>query len=166
MTSYDSALARALGFDTEEMAANRQGRLTIRQRNRVFTRQRTIIIATLLITVFIGVVSAIVILAVLSQADASIVAGILAVIGEIITVALAYLVWWLRQRYRRFLLPGQVNQISGPITCYQLKERRSNDKARTGYYVQIDAMEFEVDELALGEFLDGQTYTIYYARCR
>jgi hypothetical protein len=162
MNTFDAALAQVLGFDQEELDANRQGRLTIRQRNRVFTRQRALIIAMLLITVFIGVVSAIVIIAVLTQADASIVAGILAVIGEIITVVLAYVVWYLRQRYRRFLRPGYVDRISGPVTCYQLKER-SNEATHTSYYVRINAMEFEVPEAALGEFQDGQPYDIYYA---
>jgi hypothetical protein len=162
MASFDAALAQVLGFDREELAANRQGRLTIRQRNRVFARQRSVIIGVLLITLFIGLVAGIVIIAVLTQADASIIAGILAVIGEIITVALAYFVWHLRQRYRRFLLPGYVERISGPVTCYQLKER-SNDKTQIGYYVRIDALEFEVSEAALGQFQDGRPYTIYYA---
>ncbi len=79
-----------------------------------------------------------------------------------ITVALGYLLWSLRQRYRRFLQPGYVEQISGPITCYQLKERRDGTKTRTGYYLRLDAMEFEISEAALGEFQDGQSYTLYY----
>ena len=162
MDPFDTELGNAAGFDAEDLEANQAGRLTIRQRNRVFARQRSIMIALLLITLFIGLVSAIVIIAVLTQADASVVAGILAVIGEVITVALGYLLWSLRQRYRRFLRPGYVEQISGPITCYQLKERRDGTKTRTGYYLRLDAMEFEISEAALGEFQDSQSYTLYY----
>ena len=162
MDNFDAVLAQAAGFDEDDLEANRAGCLTIRQRNRVFARRRTIMIALLLITLFIGLISAGVIIAVLTQADASVIAGILAVIGEIITVALGYSLWWLRQRYRRFLQPGYVEWISGPITCYQLKERHDGDKLRTGFYLRLDAMEFEISQAALGEFQDGQSYTLYY----
>jgi len=162
MNGFDAALAQAIGFDQEELEANRTGCLTLRQRHRVFARQRSIIIALLLITLFIGLVSAIVIVAVLTQADASIIAGILGIIGEVVTVGLAYAVWWLRQRYRRFLQPGYVEQVSGPVTCYQLKERHDGDKTRTGFYLRLEAMEFEISEAALSTFQDGQDYRIYY----
>jgi hypothetical protein len=163
MDTFDSALAQVLGFDAEDLAANRTGRLTLRQRNRVFARQRTILIALSIITLFIGIVSAIVIIAVLLQADASIVAGILGVVGLVITIALAAGLRLLQQRYRRFLQPGYVEQIHGPITCYQLKERGEGDKTRTGFYLRLEAMEFEINEAALSLFQDGQPYTIYYS---
>lgn len=162
MKHFDIALAQALGFDQEDLESNRAGRLTARQRKWVFARQRTILIALSIITLFIGLISAIVIVAVLLQADASVAAGILGVVGEVITVALVGLLWWLRQRYNRFLAPGYVEQISGPVTCYQLKERSEGDKTRTGYYLRLGAMEFEITEAALSVFQDGQPYTVYY----
>jgi hypothetical protein len=154
-------LAAAIGFNDDDLRANREGRLTTRQRNRVFARRRTLIIALTIITAIIGIMSAIVILAVLTRAEISVPAILLGLGGEVVTVGLAYLVWSLRQGYRKYLLPGYVQQITGPVTCYQLRERQ-NDKTKTAYYLRIGDLEFEISDVALSAFTDGAPYSIYY----
>src|SRR5690606_40016236 len=64
-------LAAAIGFNDDDLRANREGRLTTRQRNRVFARRRALIIALTIITASIGIISAIAILAVLTHAEIS-----------------------------------------------------------------------------------------------
>ncbi len=154
-------LDAALHFNTEDLHANREGRLSVRQRNRVFARRRSVLIALAVVTLFIGVIAGMVILAVLLGAVVSEVAILLALGGEVVTVGLAYLGWSLRQNYQKFLLPGRVMRIEGPVTCYQLRERQ-NDKSRTGYYVRIGALEFEISDAALNAFTDGAPYIVYY----
>jgi hypothetical protein len=155
-------LQNALNFSDIDLQANQQGRLTKRQRNRVFVRPRVIYLSLLLITVFIGLISAIVIIAVLMGTEVSVVGVVLALGGEVITVGLGYLVWWLRRRYNQYLKPGQVQSISGPVTCYELKERLPNEATRMLFYVRVEDLEFEVNAATLVAFTDGQAYTLYY----
>jgi hypothetical protein len=154
-------LAAALRFNDEDLQANRAGRLTIRQRNRVFVWRRALIIALLLITAFIGIISAIVILAVLTGTAVSEVGILLALGGEVITAGLAFLVWSLRQHYNTYLQAGRVQQVEGPVTMYQLRERHNN-RARTAYYLRVDDQEFAIPQAALSVFTDGAPYSVYY----
>ena len=160
--SPNPTLHSALDFDDADLQANRQGRLTIRQRNRVFVRPRVIYRSLALITLFVGSISAMVILAVLLSTEVSPVSVVLALAGEVITVALGYWVWMLRRRYQTYLEPGRVQSISGPVTCYELKVRLSNEAVRVLFYVRIDDLEFEVNAAVLVAFSDGQHYTLYY----
>lgn len=154
-------LAAALGFNEEDLQANRAGRLTVRQRNRVFRWRRVLIIALTLITAVIGLIAAVVILAVLLGTAVSELAILLALGGEVITAGLAYLVWTLRQSYGTYLEPGYAQHIVGPVTVYQLRERQNN-RARTAYYVRIGDLEFDIPQTALDAFTDGAVYNIYY----
>jgi hypothetical protein len=154
-------LAAALKFNDDDLQANRAGRLTVRQRNRVYVQRRMVIITLTLITAFIGVISAIVILAVLLGAVKSEVAILLALGGEVITAGLAYLVWSLRQNYKTYLGEGYVAHIKGPVTMYQLRERQ-DDKTKTVYALRVGHLEFEIPEPALSAFTEGSHYMIYY----
>ena len=155
----------ALKFDEAELRANRAGCLGARQRNRVFARQRRLIIVLLLLTLLIGVLAAGVILGLLPGATPG---GVVLALGaEALTVGLAFLVWILWQRFRARLAPGMVLQARGPVTCYVLRERQTealagNRGARTGYYLRVAALEFAVSEAALAAFEDGAAYTLYY----
>ncbi len=155
-------LQSALDFAEVDLQANRLGQLTVRQRNRVFVRARVIYISLLLITVFIGVISAIVIIAVLVGAEVSAGGLILALGGEVVTVASGYLVWSLHRRYQNYLKPGHVQSISGPVTCYELKVRLANEASRIMFYVRIDNLEFEVPAAALVAFTNHEHYRLYY----
>lgn len=155
-------LAAALKFNDDDLQANRAGRLTVRQRNRVHVRRRMVIIALTLITAFVGIISAVVILAVLLGAAVSEVAILLALGGEVVTAGLAWLVWSLRQHYKTYLREGHVARIEGPVTMYQLRERQ-DDKTRTVYALRIGHLEFEIPEAALSAFTEGSHYIIYYA---
>lgn len=154
-------LDAALQFNAEDLNANREGRLSVRQRNRVFARRRSVLIALAIITLMMGVISGVVILAVLLGAAVSEMAILLALGGEIVTVGLAYLGWSLRQNFQKYLLPGRVARIEGPVTCYQLRERQ-NEKTRIGYYLRIGDLEFEISDAALNAFIDGAPYIVYY----
>jgi hypothetical protein len=155
-------LAAALKFNDDDLQANRAGRLTVRQRSRVYVQRRMLIIALTLITAFIGIISAIVILAVLLGAVNSAIAILLALGGEVVTAGLAYLVWSLRQNFNTYLGEGYVERIEGPVTMYQLRERQ-DDKTKTVYALRIAHLEFEIPELALNAFTEGSHYIIYYA---
>jgi len=155
-------LAAALKFNDDDLQANRAGRLTVRQRNRVYVKRRMVIIALTLITAFIGIISAIVTLAVLLGAVKSEVAILLALGGEVVTAGLAYWVWSLRQTFNTFLGEGYVARVEGPVTMYQLRERQE-DKTRTVYALRIAHLEFEIPEQALNAFTEGSRYIIYYA---
>jgi hypothetical protein len=155
-------LQTALDFDDADLQANRRGQLTARQRNRVFVRPRVIYRSLALITLFIGSISAMLILAVLMNTDVSPVSVVLALAGEVITVALGYWTWTLRRQYETYLEPGRVHAISGPVNCYELKVRLSNEAARVLFYVRVDDLEFEVNAAALVAFTDGQDYTLHY----
>lgn len=154
-------LAATLKFNDEDLQANRAGQLTVRQRNRVYVQRRMLIIALTLITAFIGIISAIVILAVLLGAVNSEVAILLALGGEVITAGLAYVVWSLRQHFNTYLRDNRVTHIEGPVTMYQLRERQ-DDKTKTVYALRIAHLEFEIPELALNAFTEGSRYLIYY----
>ena len=155
-------LQSALNFEDADLQANRQGQLTPHQRNRVFVRQRILFLSLLLITIFIGIISAIVIVAVIVGAEVSAFGIVLALGGEVITVGLGYLVWSLRRRYQTYLKPGHVQSISGTVTCYELKERLPNEAIRILFYVRLDNLEFEVNAAALVAFTDGDDYVLYY----
>ncbi len=155
----------ALKFDEAELRANREGRLGVRQRNRVFARRRWLIFALLLLTLLIGLLAASVILGLLPGATAE---GIVLALGaEVLTVGLAFLAWSLWQRFRARLAPGLVLSVSGPVTCYVLRERQTDALAgapgtRTGYYLRVAEQEFAVSEAVLAAFEDGAAYTFYY----
>ena len=160
-------LGAALKFDEHDLVANRAGRLSIRQRNRVFARQRGILIALTIITVFIGVLSAVVIVALLViENNVSEIGLLLALGGEVITVGLAFLIWNLWQRFRAHLTQPYVQQVSGPVTCYVLRERKAGlaggEMSQAGYYLQIGEMEFDVSDHTISAFNDGASYTVYY----
>ncbi len=155
-------LAATLKFNDDDLQANRAGRLTVRQRSRVYVRRRTVIIALTLITAFIGIISAIVILAVLLGSAIFEFAILLALGGEIVTAGLGYLVWSLRQHYNTYLREGHVAHVEGPVMMYQLRERQ-DDKTKTVYALRIAHLEFEIPELALNAFTEGSRYIIYYA---
>jgi hypothetical protein len=154
-------LAATLKFHDDDLQANRAGQLTVRQRNRVYVHRRMVIITLTLITAFIGVISAIVIVAVLVGAVKSEVAILLALGGEVITAGLAYLVWSLRQHFNTYLHDNRVAHIEGPVTMYQLRERQ-DDTIKTVYALRIAHLEFEIPELALNAFTEGSSYMIYY----
>lgn len=163
----DTTLSSALKFDQHDLNANREGRLTARQRNHVYVWQRPLLLALTVITVVIGVISAIAIIAVLLGVEISEVAVLLALGGEIVTVGLAFLIWSLRQRFRAMLQKPLVERVSGPVTIYVLRERQvesvsGGHKARPGYYIRIDALEFAIRDEAIAAFEDGAPYTVYY----
>ncbi|MCE2489193.1 MAG: hypothetical protein J4G17_04365 [Anaerolineae bacterium] len=156
----------ALNFDEAELRANREGRLTAAQRNRVFARRRRLIVVLALLTMLIGLLAASVILGLLPGATAE---GIVLALGaEALTAGLAFLVWILWQRFRALLAPGLVHSVSGPVTCYVLRERRTDDIAgrpggtRTAYYLRAAGQEFAVSEAALAAIEDGATYRLHY----
>ncbi len=155
----------ALKFNEAELRANREGRLGVRQRNRVFARRRRLIFALLLLTLLIGLLAASVILGLLPGATAE---GIVLALGaEVLTVGLAFLAWSLWQRFRARLAPGFVLSVSGPVTCYVLRERQTDalggaPGTRTGYYLGVAELEFAVSEAVLAAFEDGAVYTFYY----
>ncbi|MAS37685.1 MAG: hypothetical protein CL610_27060 [Anaerolineaceae bacterium] len=154
-------LAAELGFNEDDLRANQEGRMTVQQRNRVFVRRRMLIIALLLLTVCIGVISALVIVGVLTGVEISEFAILLALGGEVVTVGLAYLVWSLHQHFRTYLKPGRVQRVEGQAVCYQLRERQ-NEKARTTYFLRIDQHEFEVSDRVISALTDGARYAAYY----
>ncbi|MCY3719438.1 MAG: hypothetical protein OXG07_07770 [Anaerolineaceae bacterium] len=155
----------ALKFDEAELRANREGRLSARQRNRVFARRRRLIVVLALLTLLIGLLAASVILGLLPGATAE---GIVLALGaEALTAGLAFLLWILWQRFRALLAPGHVLCVSGPVSCYVLRERRTDDIAgrpgsRTGYYLRVAEQEFAVSEAALAAIEDGAIYRLYY----
>ncbi len=160
-----TAAGATLKFNEAELRANREGRLSARQRNRVYARRRWLIFVLLLLTLLIGLLAASVILGLLPGATAE---GIVLALGaEVLTVGLAFLVWLLWQRFRALLTPGLVLGVRGPVTCYVLRERQTEALAgqpgtRTGYYLRVAEQEFAVAEAALAAFEDGAEYTVYY----
>jgi hypothetical protein len=154
-------LAAALGFNDDDLQANRAGRLTVRQRNRVYGLRYTLIIALAVVTAVIGLIAAVVIVAVLVGAAISPVAILLALGGEVITAGLAYWAWSLWQNYRTYLLPGRVQQVKGTVTVYQLRERQ-DERRKTVYYLRIDPLEFPISDEGLNAFTDGARYVVYY----
>ena len=156
----------ALKFDEAELRANREGRLGVRQRNRVFARRRWLIFALLLLTLLIGLLAASVILGLLPGATAE---GIVLALGaEVLTVGLAFLAWSLWQRFRARLAPGFVLSVSGPVTCYVLRERQTDaHRRRAGHAHRLlsgrgGAGVRGVGGGALAAFEDGAVYTFYY----
>jgi hypothetical protein len=163
----NTTLSSALNFDQHDLTANRDGRLTARQRNQVYVWQRPLVLALTIITVVIGVISAIAIIAVLLGVEITETGVLLALGGEIITVGLAFLIWSLRQRFKAMLQQPRVHTIRGPVTIYVLRERQvetmaRSQTARPGFYIQIEALEFEVGDEVIGAFEDGAAYTLYY----
>jgi len=155
----------ALKFDEAELRANREGRLSVRQRNRVFARRRRLIFALLLLTLLIGALAASVILGLLPGATPQ---GIVLALGaEALTAGLAFLVWSLWQGFRARLAPGMVQSVRGVVTSYVLRERRTDRLggrlgARTGYYLRVADMEFAVSAAVPAAFEDGAAYRLYY----
>lgn len=155
----------ALKFDEAELRANREGRLSPRQRSRVFYRRRRLMLSLALLTLLIGLLAASVILGLLPGATAE---GIVLALGaEALTAALAFLLWILWQRYRSLLAPGLVHAVSGVVTCYVLRERQTDHVAggpasRTGYYLRAGGQEFAVSEATLAAIEDGASYRLYY----
>lgn len=151
----------ALKFDEAELRANREGRLSVRQRNRVFARRRRLIFALLLLTLVIGALAASVILGLLPGATPQ---GIVLALGaEALTAGLAFLVWSLWQGFRARLAPGMVQSVRGVVTSYVLRERRTDRPgARTGYYLRVADMEFAVSAAVPAAFEDGAAYRLYY----
>ena len=75
----------------------------------------------------------------------------LALGAEVLTVGLAFLAWSLWQRFRARLAPGLVLSVSGPVTCYVLRERQTDaiggaPGTRTGYYLRVAEQEFAVSK--------------------
>lgn len=160
-------LGTALDFDEHDLAANRDSRLTRRQRNSVYFWQRALIFVLIAITVVIGIAAAIVIAAVLVGAEVSATGVLLALGSEVFTAGLAFVTWLLGQRFKRLLEPGPVQRVSGPITCYVVRERqaepvRGQPAARPRAYIQIDDLEFKVSDAVIGAFEDGARYNLYY----
>lgn len=154
-SSATDQLADAFAFTTEDLAANRAGRLSQRQVEALRRRERRASVIVLLFTLGMAVVPA---LALLVFA----LAGNMPMIGlsVFLLVGLPMLGYWVadseRRRWRRDRTGDVAASIYGPVWP-------ASASGRTGHpRIRIENLEFEVSPEQLAAFQPGVTYSVYY----
>lgn len=154
----DVALSEVIGFNGEDLEANRAGYLSKRQRANLRRIRRSWHDLTTITVIACGFVSTIAILDGMRVGDPigrrSSVVGLICIVTAIV-FAVCYYKW---QQYQRDLWKGDVAVIVGNVSVSQHQESYG-----TKYTIRICRKTFVVDEHAFNAFWDRERCAIYYS---
>jgi len=155
LAGQQQELQQALGFTSDELAANRNGQLTpgqIEKLSRSVRGQETgCLILIPIISFFAAVVG--------FGIGQTWVAGVATLIMALIILAILYL--FVVRRSGRTLHSGMVRKITG-IASVRVSTSRSASSSTTSYIVQIGSESFFVSRQVYAAFKEGKSYTVYY----
>lgn len=150
------SLAEALQFSDDELALNRDGQLSERQRDELFSVAHEIRSSELLIYLVAAFVAAVIILDGVRRGDT--VSSRIAILG--VLGAIVYLISAMIHRYMaRYQLDADdtVAAIQGHVS---LDIRQSSNNAI--YMMNISGVEFNLSKEAFFAFKNGDPYALYY----
>ncbi len=156
MSQDKPTLAEALNFSDDDLAANRQGRLSEAQKKRLLRGWRRTLWIVITLVILFGLIATIMIF--LGQRNSS---PILTVIGVIVTIINATIVGLAAQSYLRTssdVGAGKIATIDGVVT----HTIRVSGRAAT-YVLKLDAQEIVVPKPVFFAIEDRKSYRFYRA---
>jgi hypothetical protein len=156
------ALMNAIGFNEDDLDANRGGYMSKKQRA-TLSRERSgwLNEITIIVVLLAGLFVFLVLSTILSggQFGTSVMAfGAIALVGGVAALYIGYL----RSRLDSDLHKGDVFVVDGAVSLF-IDEKQYNQITVYSYYMRVQDQRFKIERSVYDAFTDHEPYAIYYA---
>ena len=147
-----------LQFTSDDLALNRQGKLSPGQIARLRAITRAQRIYYLLILGFVVILSIVMNLVFSTKVQPG-VAFAMVILSILIVVVCAAFIVYFSARAQRKLAQGTVNSARGKVSSFKYRKNRNSSYR---YYVKVENVLFRVSDSLFAAFHNGHSYIVYY----